>query len=210
MRSKIRILIAEDHPVTLIGIKEVIEKDSGSEIVGEAEDGKTALALAQEKMPDIAVLDIGLPKMSGLDVARKIREKKLAIKIIFLTASREEKDFDEALETGAKGYVLKDCTVTDIVNAIKAVAKGLHFMSPAVSHYLLERNKSDKKKLKLTKTERRIFELIAESNTSPEIADILGVAHSTIETHRHNICQKLEIQGQNALLKFALLHKSEF
>jgi len=213
MKSEIRILIADDHPVIREGLRRIIEKDSSLEIVAEAKDGQTALALLQAMKPDMAILDIKMPKMSGLAVAQELQKKKLAIKIIFLTVSRKEEIFDEALDVGAKGYVLKDCTVTDLINCIQTVAKGQHYLSPAMSHYLIERkyraNELVEKKPELTQTERRILKLIAEGNSSNEIADILSNSYSTIETHRHNICTKLDIHTHNALLKFALLHKSE-
>jgi DNA-binding NarL/FixJ family response regulator len=213
MKSEIRILIADDHPLIREGLRRIIEKDSGLEIVAEAEDGQTAFALVQTMKPDIAVLDIEMPKMSGLDVARELKEKKLLLKIIFLTVSREEKNFDEAFDVGAKGYVLKDCSATDLIDAIRRVAKGQHYLSPAVSDYLVKRkyqtNELVEKKSELTQTERRILKLIADGNSSHEIANTLCVAYSTIETHRHNICTKLDIHTHNALLKFALLHKPE-
>lgn len=213
MQSEIRILIADDHPVVREGLRHIIEKDSTLAIVAEAEDGQTALALLQTVPPDIAILDIEMPKLSGLAVAQSLQKKNLAIKTIFLTVSREEKDFDEALAADAKGYVLKDCAVTDLINCIQTVATGKYYLSPALSHYLVERKSQAsepvEKKPELTPTERRILKLIADGNSSAEIADILGVAYSTIETHRHNICVKLEIHSHNALLKYALLHKSE-
>ncbi len=208
MNNKIRILIADDYPLNLAGLRQIIQKDSSLEIVAEAEDGQTALALVQQMKPDVAILDIGMPKLSGLAVARELQEKEPATKTIILTVSREEKNFDAALDAGAKGYVLKDCRVTDLLDCIKEVAEGKHYLSPAVSDYLVRR-KSIEKQPELTQTERRILKLIADGQSSHEIADILCVAYSTIETHRHNICTKLDIHTHNALLKFALLHKSE-
>jgi two-component system, NarL family, response regulator DegU len=213
MNKKIRILIADDYPLNLAGLRQIIQKDSSLEIVAEAEEGQTALALAQQMKPDIAILDIEMPKLSGLAVARALQEKEPATKTIILTVSREEKNFDAALDAGAKGYVLKDCRTTDLIDCIKEVAKGNHYLSPAVSDYLVRRkrptNEFVEKRSELTRTERRILKLIAEGHSSHEIAGILCVAYSTIETHRHNICTKLDIHTHNGLLKFALLHKSE-
>jgi DNA-binding NarL/FixJ family response regulator len=207
MNTEIRILLADDHLIVREGLKRIIEKDSSLEIIAEAEDGQTALALMQTMKPDIAILDIEMPKMSGLAVAREVQKKSLAIEIIFLTISREDKNFDEALDAGAKGYVLKDCSATDLIDGIKEVAKGKYYLSPAVSHYLVRRNSQVNEFVEkqsqinaLTPTERRILKLIAEGHSSHEIADILFVAYSTIETHRHNICTTLDIHTQYALL----------
>ncbi len=140
----------------------------------------------------------------------------MSVEIIFLTIHRDEDLFNRAVDLGAKGYVLKDSAVTDIVDCIKTVAKAQHYASPALTSYLINRSRRavaltlEKTGIKdLTPTERRVLKLIAEYKTSKEIAEELFISYRTVETHRTNICQKLDIHGSNALIKFALAHKSE-
>ena len=148
-------------------------------------------------------------------VARAVRQQNLGVEIVFLTIHREEELFQAALDLGAKGYVLKDSAVTDIVAAIKSVAAGQHYISPQLSSYLLKRSKSvaelnaRKPGLEdLTPTERRILKLIAQDKSSKEIAAELFISHRTVETHRTNISRKLELHGNLALVKFALEFKA--
>ena len=216
MKTEIRIVIADDHPLVRDGLRRAIEAQANFTVVAEAGDGPTALDRIQSLKPDVAVLDVDMPVMSGFDVARALREQGLAIAVIFLTIHREEDFFNEALDLGAKGYVLKDSAVSDIVTGINAVAAGEHFTSPAMTTYLVKRTRraSEFRRSKptvndLTPTERRVLQLIADYKTSKEIADELGVSHRTIETHRANISTKLEIRGSHSLMKFALSHKSE-
>ena len=216
MKTEIRIVIADDHPLVRDGLRRAIEAHANFTVVAEAGDGSTALDRIQSLNPDVAVLDVDMPVMSGFDVARALREKGLANAVIFLTIHREEDFFNEALDLGAKGYVLKDSAVSDIVTGIKAVAAGEHFTSPAMTTYPVKRTRraSEFRRSKptindLTPTERRVLQLIADYKTSKEIADELGVSHRTIETHRANISTKLEIRGSHSLMKFALSHKSE-
>lgn len=216
MKTEIKVVIADDHPLVRDGLRRAIEATPNLKVVAEAGDGQVALERIQSLNPDVAVLDIDMPLMSGFDVARALRERGVPSAVIFLTIHREEDFFNEALDLGARGYVLKDSAATDIVAAIKAVAEGQHFTSPAMTSYLVNRSRRaaefrrGKPTLNdLTPTERRILTLIADYKTSKEIADELGVSHRTIETHRANICQKLELKGSHSLMKFALSHKSE-
>jgi DNA-binding NarL/FixJ family response regulator len=216
VKTEIKVVIADDHPLVRDGLRRAIEATPNLKVVAEAGDGQVALERIQSLNPDVAVLDIDMPLMSGFDVARALRERGVPSAVIFLTIHREEDFFNEALDLGARGYVLKDSAATDIVAAIKAVAEGQHFTSPAMTSYLVNRSRRaaefrrGKPTLNdLTPTERRILTLIADYKTSKEIADELGVSHRTIETHRANICQKLELKGSHSLMKFALSHKSE-
>ena len=216
MKAEIRIVLADDHPVVRQGLRQAIEGREGLRVVGEAGDGRAALALLRAETPDVAVLDIDMPEMDGLTVARTVRDLGLSVSIIFLTIHREEDFFQEALDAGAMGYVLKDSATSDVVAAIEAVASGQHYTSPAMTTYLVGRRgragalRRDKPGLAdLTATERRILGMIAEYKTSKEIADELCVSHRTVETHRNNICTKLDLHGSHALMKFALTHRSE-
>jgi DNA-binding NarL/FixJ family response regulator len=215
MNGNVRIVIADDHPVFLQGLRQIIELEPGLEVVGEASDGNSALEAIRVFKPGIVILDIEMPRLDGLAVARRLREQKVPIEVILLTVHREESLLSYALELGVKGYVLKDSAVTDIVSCINAVAMGEYYTSPALTTYLVNRSRIGERArgtrpglFDLTPTERHVLRLIADYKTSKEIAEELGISRRTVETHRTNICQKLEIHGSHALMKFALEHKS--
>lgn len=216
MDNQIKIIMADDHPIVRQGLKMMIETDQNLSIIAEAGDGKTAIDLIEKHQPDVAVLDIDMPEMDGFAVVQELHKKKIELEIIFLTMHSEEEIFQAAMDLDVKGYVLKDSAVSDIVTAIKSVAKGRPFLSPSLSMLLLNRrsraNKLDEAKPGLhllTPTERRILKLIAEDKTSKEIAEELFISYRTVETHRTNISRKLDLQGHLALIKFAMSNKSE-
>jgi DNA-binding NarL/FixJ family response regulator len=216
MEIKLKVLIADDHPIFRRGLREVIETDAGMFIVGEAEDGLTALKQIEDLSPDVAVLDIDMPGLSGFALAKEIKRKNLAVAIVFLTMHKDESMFNEALEVGVRGYVLKDSAVADIAASIRAVARGEHYLSPLLSTFIVNRNRSavaftqeNPRLAKLTPTERRVLRLIAENKTSKEIAAELFISYRTVENHRANISHKLNLSGSHALLKFALTHTSQ-
>lgn len=212
--NTVRILIADDHPIVRQGLRTVIEEDPRLTIVAEVSDGETALAQIERLRPDVAVLDIDMPWLDGFGVARAIEARGPPVAIIFLTVHREERFFNEALRLGIKGYVLKDSAATDIVSSLHAVAAGEHYTSPALTSHLMKRRTpaagpSATTIEALSPTERRILVMIADYKTSREIGDVLHVSHRTVQTHRTNICLKLDLHGNHALMKFALDHKSE-
>lgn len=216
MADDLTVLIADDHPIFRRGLREVIEADGALCVVGEAGDGATALRLVEELRPAVAVLDIDMPGMNGFELVQELRRKNLPVEVIFLSMHKDEAMFNEAMRLGVRGYVLKDSAATDINAGIRAVANRQHFISPALSSYLVSRNDrlaafaQEKPGLSgLTLTERRVLRLIAENKTSREIAAELFISHRTVENHRSNICQKLGLQGSHSLLKFALEHKSQ-
>jgi DNA-binding NarL/FixJ family response regulator len=213
MANQIRILIADDHPLLRQGLRLAIEADPRFGVIAEASNGRAALDQIQRLKPQIAVLDIDMPEMDGFAVARELRARQLPVAIIFLTVHRDERFFTEALQLGTKGYVLKDSAVTDIISSLEAVAAGEHFTSPALTTYLVKQRRgvpTTKSSVQdLTATERRVLALIADYKTSREIGDLLHISHRTVQTHRANICTKLELHGSHALMKFALDHRSE-
>ena len=216
MGNETRVLIADDHPILRQGLRQAVKSVPGMKVICEAADGRVALTEIEAQRPDVAVLDVNMPELDGFAVARSVIEKKLPVELVFLTMYKDEEMFNEALDIGVKAYVLKDSAVTDLIGAIRAVVAGEHFISPALSTHLVNRSKratalaSSKPGLKdLTPAERRILTLVAENKTSREIADELFVSVRTVENHRANICQKLELHGAHVLLKFALEHKSE-
>lgn len=213
MPGKIKIIIADDHPIFRGGLRQIISADVSIEIIGEADNGEKALEIIQGLKPDIAVLDIDMPKKTGLDVLRELKDSKT--KIIFLTMYAEEDIFDEAMDLGIKGYVLKDSAVNDIIECILSVNEDNYYISPNVSNLLVTRRNKSKNLIKknpelgnLTKTERNILKFISENKTSKEIAEVLFLSHRTVENHRTNISNKLNLKGSHSLLKFAIENKS--
>ena len=215
-QNRLGILIADDHPVFRRGLRTIIEAESDFEVVGEANDGEDALELIEKTQPAIAILDISMPKLDGLEIANRLRELGSTVKIIFNTMYREEKLFKRALDAGVKGYVLKDCAAVDIVSCLNAVASGQNYTSPELTTYLMNRVREVESQgathsglETLTDTERKVLTLIAECKTNKEIAQELFVSARTVETHRNNICKKLDIHGSHALMKFALDHQTQ-
>lgn len=216
MAEQIKIVLADDHPIVRQGLKQMIEADPNLLIVAEAGDGETALALIAEHQPNVVVLDVDMPRMNGFAVAREMRDRKLNIPVVFLTMHGEEEVFRAALDLDAKGYVLKDSALAEIVSSIKSAAAGRPFFSSSLSGLLLNRSRrsgvfADENHglNQLTVTERRVLKLIAEEKTSKEIGEQLYISHRTVEKHRANISRKLNLQGSLALVKFAVAHKSE-
>jgi DNA-binding NarL/FixJ family response regulator len=214
MSQQITLVIADDHPLFRKGLHEVIESDSTLKILGEASDGAAAFEMVRQYTPAIAILDIDMPKMGGLTVAREIQQQKLEVDVIFLTMYKEDDLFNEAMDVGGRAYVLKDSAVNDILDAIHTVADGKYYISPGLSDHLVRRSARAEKLLgqtpsleDLTPAELRILKLIAENKTSKEIGDILSISYKTVENHRTNISSKLHLRGSHSLLKFALENK---
>ena len=210
--EKISVIIADDHPIFRQGLKNVIESDSDMHVIGEAGDGDEAVQLIENLKPKVAVLDIDMPKLNGIQVARILHDKKNPVEIVILTMYSEEDIFNEVMELGVKGFVLKDNASSDIITAVKIAAKGQHYITPILSEFLIkqkdEKNSTNAILKNLTAMERRVMALIAENKTSKEIADELYISYKTVENHRANICTKLNLHGSNALLKFALANKN--
>ena len=215
-KSEIQILIADDHPIFRKGLRQVIEAETGLQVIAEADNGVEALEQIHRLAPDIAILDIHMPNMSGFDLARTIHEQKIEVEVIFLTMHKAEDIFNAAVDIGVKGYVLKESAVTDIVGGIRAVVDGQPYISPQLSSFLLNRS-ARRASLRetvpglddLTPTERRVLRMLAEYKTSKQIGDELFIHPRTVDNHRANICQKLGLRGSHALMKFAVENKSE-
>jgi DNA-binding NarL/FixJ family response regulator len=215
MNDKIKILVADDHPIMREGLKWILEKEFESSFIYEAKDGEEAFNLIKKNNIDIATLDIEMPLLSGLEVARKIKEEKLITKVVFLTMYNDEQMFDEAMNIGALGYVLKENAIENIVECIKQVVKGFNYISPALSHFIVKREREYKKLAQnipsvndLTKSERIILRLISDDKTTKQISEELHISYKTVENHRNNIARKLGLTGTHSLIKFALTNKS--
>lgn len=216
MKPRHTVIIVDDHPIFRRGLKEIIEGDAQFTVTGEAGDGETALQQITALKPDLVVLDLHLPKIGGLELVRTIRARARPPAVIVLTMHVEESMFNAAMDGGAQGYILKENAISDALVGLKAVASGGVFISPSVAGYLVRRHqraaalKEEKKGLAtLTPTERRVLWLVAENKTNKEIGRELFISHRTVETHRSHICEKLDLSGNRALLKFAFDHKSE-
>ncbi|MBL8006479.1 MAG: response regulator transcription factor [Ignavibacteria bacterium] len=214
--DKIKIIMADDHPVFRSGLRQVIEYDKNIMIIGEAGNGQKALEIINELKPDIALLDIDMPKMTGLEVLRELKDKKNKPGIIFLTVYADEDIFDEAMELGISGYVLKDSAVNEVVECIYKVKDGNYYISPSVSNLLFSQKERQKKfrnsespLSSLTKTEKAILKMIAEGKTTKEISVLTGSSFKTIENHRANISSKLNLRGANSLVSFAIENKPD-
>lgn len=210
-----RVLVVDDHPLFRQGLRHTIATDPAFQIVREVGDGPAALQALRTLQPDLCILDINLPGMDGLTVIRQMRAWALSTAVIILTMYREEELFNAAMNLDVNGYVLKESAVSDILDALRTVAAGHHYVSPTLADFLVARSAGAQKLRarkpgldRLTPAERRILKRIAEDKTSKEIADELGLSWRTVENHRTNICAKLDVHGVHGLVKFAYENKS--
>ncbi len=210
------VLIADDHPIFRRGLCDIIAGDPRLRLVAEAGNGEEAWQLLQKLRPAVAVLDIHMPRRSGLDLGRLVSQQRLSVELVILTMDAEEALLNEALSLGVKGYLLKESAVPELLQAIHCVAGGDCYICPRLSAALVRRNaawaalREEKVGLaRLTPAERQILKLIAEDRTSKEIAELLACSARTVETHRQNISHKLELSGSHSLLRFAFDHKAE-
>ncbi|MFH1194242.1 MAG: response regulator transcription factor [bacterium] len=216
MDSSRRILIVDDHPFFRKGIVAVLSAEPGIEVVGEAGGGEEALALFNKLSPDIIILDVNLPGMSGIELSGQIKSISPDTIIILLTMLKEEEIFNKSIDYGIDAYLIKENAVGDLIKAIQITSEGNYYLSSSLTDYFLNRNLKRKKLTEenpgiteLTEKEKEILRLIAMNKTTKEIAQQLFVSYKTIENHRANICKKLHISGANALLKFIIENKDK-
>ena len=208
----ITVLIADDHPLYRTGVRQVIEGVPSMDVVAEMGDGEAALEAIGRLKPDLAILDIRMPRLSGLQVVREIHRRSLATDVICLTMYDDEETFNEAMDLGVMGYVSKESAVDDGVAAIATVARGSHYISPSLMDLMVARsNRPAPNELplnSLSPAERKVLRLIAESRTSKDIAELLFISQRTVENHRAHMSAKLGVHGSYSLLKFALENRS--
>jgi DNA-binding NarL/FixJ family response regulator len=207
------IVVADDHPLFRRGVTTTISQAEEFQVIGEADDGEQALDMLDRLRPDLALVDISMPVMDGLRLVRAARARGVTCAFVILTMFRDDEYFVEAMELGVMGYLLKDGATDEVIACLRAVARGKHYVSPAMSDLLVLRAKGSAKDPagslnSLTPTERRIIRMIAEGKTSKDIAENLNVSFHTVNNHRAHICEKLHLEGPNRLLQFALEHKS--
>ena len=211
-----KILVADDHPIFRQGLIRTIESHSSFNIIAEVNDGMQAFNKIKELKPDIAILDISMPNLSGLQIVKKIQNLNLDVKIIILTMYTDEEFFSQAIDLDIKGYILKESTAEDLIVALKNVSNGGSYISPSLTDYVIKLGRERRSFIKakpslknLTPTERKILKYLAENKTSKQIGDDLVISYKTVENHRANIRDKLNLKGLNALLKFAIENKSK-
>jgi DNA-binding NarL/FixJ family response regulator len=211
---KTRVAIVDDHPLFRQGLRIAIEADSRFEVVGEAGQGDVALDLICRVKPEVAVLDLNMPRMNGLELIGMLQRKKCATSIVVLTMLKDEQAFNTALNLKVKGYVLKENATAEILNCIAAVANGDAYVSPSLTDFLLRRRtrveflETKNPGLEdLTTAERRVLKRIADGKTTKEIAAEFFISPRTVESHRAHICEKLNLSGSNSLLQFAIRNR---
>lgn len=210
------IFLVDDHPVFRAGLHTVLAREPALRVVGEAADSGAALLAVKQSAPDLIVVDIELPGVDGLSLSRELMRLPRRPAVIVLTMFKQEAMVNAALDAGVMGYVLKDNAVTELLNAIRSVARGEVYLSPAVSGVLLKRHRrrqalmAEKPSLaQLTPSERRVLRLTADGMSCKEIAAEMSISYRTVETHRNNVAKKLELRGDHRLLQFAIEHRGE-
>lgn len=207
----IRIILADDHAVIRSGLRLVLEQHADFRVVGEASDGRAAVNLAEAVKPDVAVLDITMPGLNGIEAAHQISTKQPGVATIILSMHADESFVLRALKAGAKGYLLKESAEADLINAVRVVSEGKSFFSPAVSRMLVEdyvrqlqdKDIEDSYEL-LTPREREILQLVAEGKSNKDVANLLNLSLYTVETHRSNILSKLNLHTVPELILYAV------
>lgn len=209
--SKLRILIADDHTLVRQGFKRILEDHPDWTVVAEASDGREAVRLALELMPDVAILDVAMPLMNGVDAAAQIVRRAPSVHVLMLSMHSEDASISRALRAGARGYLLKESVDADLIRAVASVAAGESFFSPAVASVMLDdyvRHLADKgigdRFESLSEREREIFQLVAEGQSNKKIAERLCISPATVETHRAHILQKLDLHSTAELVLYAV------
>jgi DNA-binding NarL/FixJ family response regulator len=210
--GKLRILLGDDHTVVRQGLRKILESRPDWQVVADVADGRQAVRQTLELQPDVAVLDIGMPLLNGIEATRQIVRRGTA-RVLILSMHADEAYITQALQAGAKGYLLKDSADTDLLRGVADVASGKSFFSPAVAKVVLDdyvKRLAEKGIVdrydSLSEREREIFQLIAEGHSNKEIADVLSVSTATVETHRAHVLQKLDLHNTAELVLYAVRH----
>jgi DNA-binding NarL/FixJ family response regulator len=208
---KIRVLLADDHQLMRSGIRLMLERETDLSVVGEANDGREAVALAKSLRPDVVVMDIGMANLNGIEAAQQMTGDRPEIAVVMLSMHSDESYVLRALKAGARGYLLKDSAEAELIKAVHAVAGGKSFFSPAVSKVLLDdyvrklrRSGTEDAYDLLTPREREVLQLIAEGKSNKDIANLLNLSVYTVESHRSNLMEKLNIRGLPELILYAV------
>jgi DNA-binding NarL/FixJ family response regulator len=205
----VRILLADDHTIVRHGLRRMLEERSEWQVVAEACDGREAIRLAEQHRPDVAIIDVAMPLLNGIETTRQLVRKTPGLRVLVLSMHVDEVYVTRVLRAGATGYLLKDSADSDLFQAVKAVAQGQSFFSPAIARlmvddYALSRPEGLDRYETLSHREREIFQLVAEAMTNKEIAALLGISLSTVETHRARIIQKLDLHSATEIALYAV------
>jgi two-component system response regulator NreC len=206
MREKIHILLADDHAVVRQGFKMILAAQPDMEIVGEAGNGREAVELAGTLQPDVIVMDVAMPELNGIEATRRLADTSPRTRVLALSMHKDSVYVREILRAGARGYLLKDSIASDLLAAVRAVARGEGYLSPGVSDAVLDdyrRHVTDPIDL-LTSREREVLQMIAEGKTNKDIATILNLSVYTVDAHRGHIMEKLNLHSGNELVRFAV------
>jgi DNA-binding NarL/FixJ family response regulator len=208
-QTRIRILLADDHAVLRDGVRMVLESHPGLEVVATADNGSDAVELAQSLQPDVAVLDVAMPRLNGLEAARQIRASCPDTEVVILSMHEGEDYLREALRAGAAGYVLKRAAAKELVNAIRAVQRGESYLDPAltrtlISDYVRKVERTDTAEDALTERELEVLSLVAEGLTNRQIALKLNISIKTVQSHRANLMDKLNLHDRTELVRYAI------
>ena len=204
--EKIRVFLVDDHTVVRQGLRRILESDDEIEIVGEAGDGRTAIDLVQKLRPHVVVMDVAMPELNGIEATRQILKRVEGAKVLVLSMHGDDVYVRQALKAGARGYLLKDAPAGDLVSAIRALASGEGYLSPAVSNAVLDdyRKHVTNPIDLLSSREREVLQMLAEGKTNKEIAVILNLSVYTVDAHRGRIMEKLNLHSINELVRFAV------
>jgi DNA-binding NarL/FixJ family response regulator len=209
--SRLRILLGDDHTLVRQGVRKILETHADWSVVAEAGDGRDAVRKTLQLEPDVAVLDIGMPLLSGIEATRQIARKGGGVQVLILSMHSDEAYVIQALQAGATGYLLKDSADSDLIRAVEDVAAGRSFLSPSVARVMLDdyvRHLASKGIVDrydtLSEREREVFQLVAEGHSNKEIADILSISPATVETHRAHILQKLDLHNTAEIVLYAV------
>lgn len=208
--ARLRILLGDDHTLMRQGLRKILEERPDWEIVAEAGDGRTAVQQTVSLGPDVAVLDIGMPILNGIEATAQIRRRSPAVGVLILSMHADEVYVTQAVRAGARGYLLKDSAGSDLIGAISAVATGKSFFSPPIARVMLDdyaRRLAEQgldRYDSLSEREREVFQLVAEGRSTKEVAEVLSISPATIETHRAHILQKLDIHNTAELVLYAV------
>ena len=216
MSAPVRVLVIDDHALFRRGLTLVLEAEEGIEVVGEGEDGEEAIQKAEELAPDVVLMDVRMPKVGGIEATRRIAEAQPATKILMLTVSDEEADLYEAIKAGATGYLLKEISIEEVADAVRAVVQGQTLISPSMASKLIQEftslarrseQRQDVPAPRLTERELEVLKLVAQGMSNRDIAQVLFISENTVKNHVRNILEKLHLHSRMEAVMYAVREK---
>ena len=210
MLMDIKVLLVDDHAILREGLRMVLDAQPGITVIGEADDGRQAVDMAEDQHPDVVVMDIAMPNLNGLEATRQIKRRFPSVQVVILTMHENRQYLNQIVKVGATACVLKRSAGTELVTAVKAAARGESYFSPSIASMILEdyrlrltQDTPDDAEL-LTEREREVLQLVAEGRTNQEIADLLTLSIKTVQTHRSHVMEKLDAHDRTDLVRYAM------